>query len=375
MYDHAAESDLEASTVVGPQTNDEVSMSDLDTIGDLSTLANDMSVAAPPVAWARNNRDGAIETPRKSNRKAAVKSVDDDSSTDETAPETPPDKLVIKVKQPKSSTAKNSYGDESETDSSIESDYSYDDVRIKRIFCLATVLGFVLLGSIGALAIALVRIRQTGSDGGSDTTSLRGDLPPTTSAPISLENLFPPTIPPTIPPAASPVSSPVASPTGAPPTASPDALSTPVPTNAPVEPVEGPAVAQQRTSLLALLDTVSPEPIEMLDDDKSPQAKATEWLAADPSFSTYSPEKLVQRWVLVVLFESLEGGFVERRRLQGNILTDWKTYSDECQWFSTRPEDFCNRSGLVRSIDIRDASLSGTLPKELYLLSNSLGKL
>ena len=167
----------------------------------------------------------------------------------------------------------------------------------------------------------------------------------------------------------------MASPTGAPPTASPDTLSTPVPTNAPVEPVEGPVVAQQRTSLLALLDTVSPEPIEMLDDDNSPQAKATEWLAADPSFSTYSPEKLVQRWVLVVLFESLEGGFVERRRLQGNILTDWKTYSDECQWFSTRPEDFCNRSGLVRSIDIRDASLSGTLPKELHLLSNSLGKL
>jgi hypothetical protein len=50
------------------------------------------------------------------------------------------------------------------------------------------------------------------------------------------------------------------------------------------------------------------------------------------------------------------------------------SYSDECFWHSTLSDGFCNEEGLVRNIDIRDGGLSGTLPKEVALLSNSLGK-
>jgi hypothetical protein len=379
MQDSTLESDLEANTDIGPQrSNDEVSMSDLETIGDLSTLANDMSVAAPPVAWApvseserRDNNNEAYKTPRKPSKKVVVQD-DDDTSTGETAPETPPD--TIKVKQPKSSTTKNSYGDESGT---VHSDYSYDDHRIKRIFCMATLLGFILLASIGALAIALVRIRQTDSDsdGGSDRnkSSPQNGLPSGTPAPIDLGDYY-------FPPTGNPVSGPTTVAGTVAPTPAPVFRATPAPSAAPVATtVADPVVVEQRNNLLAILEAVSPESIiDSLDDDNSPQAKATQWLAADPDFASYSPERLVQRWVLTVVFESFNGGNVGGRQLQGasssSALPGWKTYTEECQWFSTRPDDFCNRNGLVRSIDIRDAFMSGTLPKELQLLSNSLGK-
>jgi hypothetical protein len=105
----------------------------------------------------------------------------------------------------------------------------------------------------------------------------------------------------------------------------------------------------------------------ILQDTESPQHRAFEWVTSDPGYFGYSPERIIQRWVLSVFAL----GFSTRP----SILDDsWMGDLDECTWYPSQPESVCNANGLYERIDVRDASLFGTLPSELALLSNSLSK-
>jgi len=118
----------------------------------------------------------------------------------------------------------------------------------------------------------------------------------------------------------------------------------------------------------------------------SPQAQAIIWVAADPNFDDYTESRLVQRYALAVLAfgfeESEEDEDPDIRRQQrgrrslSEALPLWLEYeTNECDWFTTlENEPVCDGLGFYRRLELADQGLSGTIPTEIALLSNSLGK-
>jgi hypothetical protein len=179
-----------------------------------------------------------------------------------------------------------------------------------------------------------------------------------------------------VPPTLRPVIAPTPRPTTGRPTLAPVAPTTspvPVPvTLTPTTPAAPSEMDQARAAFLTLLADRSVESDDsslelILQDTDSPQHRAFEWVTSDPGYFGYSPERIIQRWVLSVFAL----GFSSRP----SVFDDsWMGDSDECTWYSSRPDSVCNADGLYERIDVRDASLFGTLPSELALLSNSLSK-
>jgi hypothetical protein len=90
-----------------------------------------------------------------------------------------------------------------------------------------------------------------------------------------------------------------------------------------------------------------------------------EWVASDPAVANglYSDSKIVQRWVLAVLF------FVtnDDSWYQSN---DWLMFTDECTWFSKASGSICDSNGLLTTLDLQDNGLEGTLPPQISVLSS-----
>ena len=114
---------------------------------------------------------------------------------------------------------------------------------------------------------------------------------------------------------------------------------------------------------------MSPDSLETLEDQDSPQYESFTWMVSDPEYFSYTPDRILQRWVLGVLYLGLSER-MERDGTFADILEDWMTDENECFWYSSRPNDVCNDEGHMISLDIRDAELYGTLPPELSLLTN-----
>jgi hypothetical protein len=231
--------------------------------------------------------------------------------------------------------------------------------RATRIFIMASVLGMVLIASIGGLAIALIRLREEDST----TTSANKGLGEITPVPTQQETPVP-------------TQQEIPVPTQQEITVAPSSA----PAQRSASPVQG---TSTRDDLFQVLSELAPGSLELLEDIETPQYRAFSWLSSDPNYFDYDDSILIQRWVLAIFSLSFEEGGdlspFSARRLDtsapgSSVLTDWMSYSDECFWHSTLSDGFCNEEGLVRNIDIRDGGLSGTLPKEVALLSNSLGK-
>ena len=132
------------------------------------------------------------------------------------------------------------------------------------------------------------------------------------------------------------------------------------------------------------------------DDKDSPQAKALEWLLGDKALMTYSDERVLQRFVLAVLYYATNG---ERWIRQDK----WMSHEHhECEWefstffipdydveeFQTGKIDYYNgtspcevdwspssdddkgAAGLYRRLWLINTGLVGTLPEELYSLTS-----
>jgi hypothetical protein len=93
----------------------------------------------------------------------------------------------------------------------------------------------------------------------------------------------------------------------------------------------------------------------------TPQYLAFSWLAKDSSLDSYSNREKIQRFVLATLYFSTNGP-------NWKLSDGWMSDADECDWFNYRP--LCDDQGLVSEIDLRENSLSGTLPVELSWLEN-----
>ena len=136
--------------------------------------------------------------------------------------------------------------------------------------------------------------------------------------------------------------------------------------------------------------TVLPYDILQLveNDPASPQALSYQWLLADPHASTYSPNRLLQRFALATLY------YATSEIHAWTTATNWLSYDqNECFWFSAASfggseEDGessgthasetavasltspCNDKGLYERLWLRANGLHGTLPEEIFWLSS-----
>lgn len=120
-------------------------------------------------------------------------------------------------------------------------------------------------------------------------------------------------------------------------------------------------------SLTAILSDVSPDGGEALSTPSTPQNEALAWLAGNVNLDDYSEEQTIQRFVLATLYYSLNG--------DGWTNNDgWLSDDEECTWYNQADDGpFCMVGGGVRELDFFQNNLSGTIPAEVGLLSNSLG--
>jgi hypothetical protein len=116
-------------------------------------------------------------------------------------------------------------------------------------------------------------------------------------------------------------------------------------------------------SIAARLEELSPMSSEAWLNPDSPQSLAASWLINDSEAETYSNRRLLQRYALATLYYSTNG----ERWSQSS--TSWVAQrSDECVWSGIE----CNNAGGVEVLQLSNDNLSGSLPPEIQLLSNSL---
>jgi hypothetical protein len=146
-------------------------------------------------------------------------------------------------------------------------------------------------------------------------------------------------------------------------------------------PPEEPTAAPEDPAILALhdliqiIESVSPTSLLALEGLSSAQLRAVDWLSQDPDYFTYSVERIVQRWAMAVVYYSLGAEMwtipESRRSLQAPAVFSWE---HECQWFSTKNKDICDGDYRIIGIHLDNKGLTGTIPAEVALLQDSLGK-
>lgn len=111
-----------------------------------------------------------------------------------------------------------------------------------------------------------------------------------------------------------------------------------------------------------------PEGAEALADASSPQRAAFEWLKSPSNAQVTSDQRLLQRYALASLFY-VTGGTSWRST------ASWLSEADECLWYTTAETGMlCDSDGNLLEINLRNNNLQGSLPMELLLLANTLGK-
>jgi hypothetical protein len=237
---------------------------------------------------------------------------------------------------------------------------------IKVLYIAGFTMSIFLLALIAGLAIWFISVEPTNEI---DQTASDDDLGwfPFISSP----NSFPS-------PAPSVATTPTPLPlTPAPTTSEPTMPPTLAPTDEPI------TIQQARARFLNILEERSYSLLQTSQQPESSHFQAYEWLIRDPNFFNYNSDRVIQRWVLALFamgLSSSSDNTAEQKQSTNSLpppLQTWVQYSDECTWFhSTVDSDtLCNDQGQYVRIDLRSLNLSGTLPSEISLLSNSLGKL
>ena len=121
--------------------------------------------------------------------------------------------------------------------------------------------------------------------------------------------------------------------------------------------------------LLDLLTSVAPDGGQTLRDSTTPQYRALQWLRSPLNSNIFSNnQRLIQRFALATFYLSTGGDFWDKGFL-------WLTSANECLWFSTSDsESICDDNDNYIALDLRNNNLRGTVPIELTLLKDTLGK-
>ena len=102
-------------------------------------------------------------------------------------------------------------------------------------------------------------------------------------------------------------------------------------------------------------------------DDASPQTDALLWVLGNQRLGSYSPDQIVQRFVLATVYFSAGGN--NWKNVDG-----WLSDLSECDWYSSDSDSsICNSRDEITEIDLDSNNLAGILPwAELALLSSQL---
>lgn len=104
-------------------------------------------------------------------------------------------------------------------------------------------------------------------------------------------------------------------------------------------------------------------------DTTSPQGKALYWLSSRANFPQQSPATLLQRYALAVFYYSTfkqDHDFMDIEPMDWTSSNDWISDINECQWEGI----ICNGASAVTGILLNSYDISGTLPRELAMLSS-----
>jgi hypothetical protein len=146
-----------------------------------------------------------------------------------------------------------------------------------------------------------------------------------------------------------------------PPTVQPATLPSAQPTLPPIYAVS-PTATPLRESFISMWPSLE----EDFANPLSPQYLAFQWLSNNGNLNYFSDEKKMQRFVLATFYFSTNGDHWKKK-------DSWLTEEDECNWYSSNIyRSQCNELGYYRNLELNVNGLSGTIPSELALLSDSL---
>jgi hypothetical protein len=114
-------------------------------------------------------------------------------------------------------------------------------------------------------------------------------------------------------------------------------------------------------SMDKLLSTLPEYSVKMAQTNaSSPQAKTLAWLQSGTDYELY---RLNQRYALGVLFYSTNGE-------SWNRSSGWMSNTSECTWYTDSDGQICDESSRLLRLYLRENHLSGSIPRELELLTH-----
>jgi hypothetical protein len=303
-------------------------------------------------------------SPLRTNPPAQPQYAHEDNIEVETSVDNPsnmciPGFIFVTSEQSSSVQTKTSSVQPSKKFKTSSNDIDEDDDRRKR--CLSTkVIILCLVLAVVISGIMLTVIFTTNNSKSKSSSSAQAPGPA-----LAIPTMAPePTMPPggfdsdlSLPPAQAPSLAPttVLGPTIAPNSTATAALPTDSPTIS--------STVAQTSNVAVRLDLLSPISAEAWLDPASPQSLALSWLVNDSEAETYSDVKLLQRYILATFYYTTNGDNWSQSSI--SWIVEW---SDECTWWGIE----CNTVGGVRILQLSNENLSGSLPREFQLLSNSL---
>jgi hypothetical protein len=128
------------------------------------------------------------------------------------------------------------------------------------------------------------------------------------------------------------------------------------------------------TFLRDLLSPISSDGGEALSTPSTPQNMALEGLAVNPNLANYTDQDTIQRYALATLYYCTTGDFWNKHGywLSNDTEVCNKWYQNE-----TAGDDMaidCTSDGAVSALELSGNSLEGTIPPEIGMLNDSLGK-
>jgi len=121
--------------------------------------------------------------------------------------------------------------------------------------------------------------------------------------------------------------------------------------------------ANCRIVMDGLSPILPPDVLGLFDLPGTCQSKALDWLRTGKDILQFKAERIRQRYAMSIFFCEMDGG----DWIQGD---SWLSDLHECDWYNKIGLDPCNRDEQVEMLRVTDNGLTGTLPVEMFILSN-----
>ncbi|KAL3944263.1 MAG: hypothetical protein SGBAC_001657 [Bacillariaceae sp.] len=112
-----------------------------------------------------------------------------------------------------------------------------------------------------------------------------------------------------------------------------------------------------------LSPVIPPDVLGLFDFPGTCQSKARDWLRTGEDILEFKAERIRQRYAMSVFFCEMDGG----DWIEGD---SWLSDLHECDWYNKVGLDPCNRNEQMEMLRVTDNGLAGSLPEELFILSN-----